>query len=214
MAIATLNALREVTDATSTRNSRATFENLGIVARYDRGESVYRRNDPIEHCYRVIRGAARKCAVTADGRRYIIDFILPGDLFGLGESGFRPFNVEAIVAGTLVARYPRVSVERLIDSEPEFARRVRESAFDSMFRMQQRVVILGRSAVERVSTFLLELSDRRDRGQSRVVYLPMSRYDIADYLAIAGDREPRSDGAQNSPHHLIRRCARGAHPGS
>jgi CRP-like cAMP-binding protein len=55
------------------------------------------------------------------------------------------------------------------------------------------VVILGStSAVDRVSAFLTEMADRLNTGSDNVVTLPMSRYDIADYLAIAVESVSRA----------------------
>jgi CRP-like cAMP-binding protein len=168
------------------------MECLAIPTRYDHGAAVYRSNDPVEYWYRVITGAARMSGLTADGNRHIVDFLLPGDLFGFGARGIRPFCVEAIVPETLIARYPRRSAEQLADSDPQIARGIREAAFDSIARLQRRMVILARtSALERVSAFLLEMADR-SRGVSHTVFLPMSRYDIADYLGMAVETVSRA----------------------
>ena len=162
------------------------MENLAIPALYANGEAVYRRHDPVEYWYRIVAGAARKSALTADGDRHIVDFLLPGDLFGFGARGVRPFCVEAIVPGTLIARYPRRDVEDLADSDPRIARGIREAAFDSIARLQRRMLILSRtSALERVAAFLLEMADRGPGELCQIVFLPMSRYDIADYLGMA-----------------------------
>jgi CRP/FNR family nitrogen fixation transcriptional regulator len=173
--------------------SLGALEHLAVVARYEAGESVYRCNEPVEHWYRVVRGAARKSAVSGDGRRQIVDFMLPGDVFGLGFSRPRHFCVEAILPGSLIARYPRASVERLADSDPLIAHNIRELAFETIARLQGRLVILSRSkALERVSSFLLEMADRSRIGSSHPVFLPMSRYDIADYLGLAVETVSRA----------------------
>jgi CRP/FNR family nitrogen fixation transcriptional regulator len=53
--------------------------------------------------------------------------------------------------------------------------------------------LLGCSrALERVCGFLLDMSDRPQIGTDGTVALPMSRYDIADYLAIAVETVSRS----------------------
>jgi CRP/FNR family transcriptional regulator, nitrogen fixation regulation protein len=171
----------------------AALERLAILGRYDIGEPVFRCNDSTEHWYRLVSGAARLGAVSGDGRRHIVDFVFPGDFFGFGGFGSRQFCVEAMVAGTVVARYPCSSAERLADADPQTARNIRKAAFQSIARMQRRMVMLGQtSALEKVSAFLLEMSDRSHHCASSAVFLPMSRYDIADYLAIAVETVSRT----------------------
>jgi CRP/FNR family nitrogen fixation transcriptional regulator len=174
------------------RSLRA-LERLAVVARYEAGESVYRCNDPIEHWYRVVQGAARQSALSGDGRRHVLDFMLPGDFFGFGLSPRRQFCVEALFPGTLIARYPRMGVERLVDYDPLIARNIRELAFEAIVRLQARMVILSRpKALERVSAFLLEMADRAPLSPNGAVFLPMSRYDIADYLGLAVETVSRA----------------------
>jgi CRP/FNR family nitrogen fixation transcriptional regulator len=183
----------EIGEGASPAQPLSAMESLAIATRYANGEAVYRCNDPVEYWYRIVAGAARKSALTADGYRHIVDFLLPGDLFGFGARGLRPFCVEAIVPGTLIVRYPRRSAEQLADSDPRTARAIREAAFDSIARLQRRMVILSRtSAVERVGAFLLEMADRGHGVPSHTVFLPMSRYDIADYLGMAVETVSRA----------------------
>jgi CRP-like cAMP-binding protein len=186
-------SVRESGEGIPPDTSLAALERLAILARYEPGESIYRCNDSIEHWFRIVSGAARKSAMSDDGRRHIVDFIFPGDLFDFGAFGSRQFCVEAIVPGTVIARYPRRSVERLADSDPHIARNIREAAFESIGRLQRRMIILGRAtALEKVSTFLLEMSDRSLTAPTHAMLLPMSRYDIADYLAMAVETVSRT----------------------
>jgi CRP-like cAMP-binding protein len=121
-----------------------------------------------------------------DGRRQILDFLVAGDFFGFTSRDLRHFIVEAVVDETLVARYPRQCVERVADCNPKLGRRMREVAFEAIARSQARMLILGRmTAVEKVGWFLVEMADRCCASSGAPVFLPMSRYDIADYLALS-----------------------------
>jgi CRP-like cAMP-binding protein len=151
-----------------------------------RDEEIFNRLDPAEYLYRVVSGVARDCAMLADGRRQIMAFLMPGDFFGFAPRDEQKFAVEAVVEGTVVARYPRQRVEILADVTPPLARRLRDIAAEAVARSQSRLLILGRfTALERVALFLMEMAERSDDRAAAAIVLPMSRYDIADYLALS-----------------------------
>ena len=80
-----------------------------------------------------------------------------------------------------------------MEADQRLARCVREITFGSIERLQSRMILLGRSrALERVCGFLLEMAHRAQKEIEATVALPMSRYDIADYLAIAVETVSRS----------------------
>jgi CRP-like cAMP-binding protein len=141
----------------------------------------------------MVCGCARKCEVRSDGRRQIVDFLLPGDFFGLITRDEHRFSVEAVSDGTAVARYPRRRIERLVDFDPRIGRSIREAAFEASSRSQARMVILGRmSAIEKVGAFLIEMAERTRRPMVGGVELSMSRYDIGDYLGLAAETVSRT----------------------
>ena len=131
------------------------LESMSTIARFSPGDLIYLRGDPADFWYRILSGACRKCAYGSDGSRQIVDFPRPGDLFGYDAQEVHAFSVEAIATNTTVARYPRHTAERVADSDPQVARRIRELAFGAVLRIQRRLLILGRAtASEKVSSFL------------------------------------------------------------
>lgn len=166
---------------------------LAIPATYHRGQEVCGGCRPAEHWYRLLSGAARQCALRADGRRQIVGLLLPGDYFGFTAGSEFAFTVEAVVEGTVVASYPRRRAELLADEDPEIARKLREIAFEAMARLQAQLLTLGRiTAIEKVGAFLLEMARRSTHAAKDNVALPVSRYDIADYLAVSVETVSRS----------------------
>jgi len=150
----------------------------------NRGQEIPNNPGPAGHWYYVITGAVRRCAVRSDGRRQIVDLMLPRDFFFVSDSQ-NEATIEAIADETVLASYPGQRVELVAERDVEFARELRDVAFQSLTRSQTQLLIIGRlTALEKVGSFLLSLDGRASDASGQVV-LPVSRYDIADYLAVS-----------------------------
>ena len=158
------------------------LEQIGTRRSYAREEEIYAEGDAADCWYKVVSGTVRISKLLADGRRHIAEFCFAGDYFGLPPAGMRVFSAEAI-GDVVVVRYPQRAAERLIDQDPRLARRICDVTLRDLAHAQTRMLLLGRmTASERVASFLLEISERRDA--QRAFDLPMSRIDIADYLGL------------------------------
>src|SRR5258707_9236586 len=81
----------------------------------------------------------------------------------------------------------------LADADPLLGREIRQVAFLALARSQAKLLILGRiTALEKVGSFILEMASRLSPERGNSVPLPMSRYDIADYLAVSVETVSRS----------------------
>jgi CRP-like cAMP-binding protein len=162
------------------------------------GEMLYAEGEPAEHWYEVVAGAVRACKLTPDGRRQVVEFHLPGDVFGLDEvDGVRGLTAEAAAAEgrTVVIRRCRRRLESMAEADPRFARRLHEMALRRLARAHARLVLLGRNgAVERVAAFLLEMETRMPRSDAGPggFCLPMTREDVADHLALTTETVSRT----------------------
>lgn len=175
------------------RNAAATLELLAQIKRYRRDETLHWAGEQANYWYRMVSGAARQSVLTADGRRQVVDFLLPGDLFGFAVGDEHEFTVDIIAADTTIARYPRFDTERLCELDPGVGRHLCEAAFKAISRLRRHITLMGgSSAIGKVSGFLLELTSRSATAPSDTVALPMSRYDIADYLAMAVETVSRA----------------------
>ena len=167
------------------------LDSIAAIMHCHRGQEIPNSPGPAGHWYCVIVGAVRRCTIRSDGRRQIVDLMLPQDFFFVSDS-MRDGTIEAVVEETVLASYPGARVEQLAERDPLFARELREVAFQSLTRSQDQLQILGGiTALEKVGSFLLSLDGRgsEKRGQ---VELPVSRYDIADYLAVSVETVCRS----------------------
>jgi CRP/FNR family nitrogen fixation transcriptional regulator len=169
------------------------LDQLAMITPFHRAQEICSQGRPADHWYYIVSGAARRCVIRLDGRRQIVDLLLPGDLFGFSVLNEYDSTIEAIAEGTVVAAYPRRRVEMLADSNPQLAREIRQIAFAALSRLQAQLLILGRvTALEKVGSFILEMVSRLSAANSNSVALPMSRYDIADYLAVSVETVSRS----------------------
>jgi len=169
------------------------LESCAAVIRCHAGQEIAREGGTTEYWYRVLSGAVRQCAVRPDGRRQIVDLILPGDWFGFTAPNGAFYPAEAIVEGTLLASYPRRRVQTLAEANGDVQRLMADVVFETVSRLRKQLLMLGRvTAAEKVGSFLLEISARLPNEHPDRLVLPISRYDIADYLAMSVETVSRS----------------------
>jgi CRP/FNR family nitrogen fixation transcriptional regulator len=172
------------------RKSR--LDSIAVIARRNRGEEIHSWEGADQYWYRVISGGAKFYMVLPGGRRQILDLLLPNDLFGCLHPGHY-CALEAAVNDTVVACYPRKSAEILAESDPEIGRQVQKMVLDTTTRLQELVLIMGRTtAREKVGAFLLRMAERTSMLPGDRLMLLTSRYDIADYLALSVETVSRS----------------------
>jgi CRP/FNR family transcriptional regulator, nitrogen fixation regulation protein len=168
-------------------------DHLALIMSFQRGQEICGQGQPADYWYFVVSGAARCCVFRPDGRRQIVGLVLADDFFGFIPGEEYDFSVEAIAKETVVAAYPRRRVEAAADSDAYLARQIRRIAFDAISRLQSHLLILGRiTAPEKVGSFILEMAMRSSRGNTDSVTLPITRYDIAEYLAVSVETVSRS----------------------
>src|SRR5258708_18758127 len=97
------------------------IESFGTLREHAADDTIYRQHETADHWYLIVNGAARKCTQISDGRRQIMDFLLPGDLFGFETAARRKCSVECVAAATTGVRYQRHRMESLMQTDPRLA---------------------------------------------------------------------------------------------
>ena len=157
------------------------IELMGAVMPFARNAEIYGENEPAEYLYKVMSGAVRTYRVLNDGRRQIGAFYLPGDIFGLEIGDDHTFSAEAIVECKVMV-IKRSTLVALAERSHDVARQLWTMTANELQRAQGHIMLLIKTAQERVAGFLLEMAARSPAGNA--VELPMSRQDIADYLGL------------------------------
>ena len=182
----------------------------GHLIKLKRGEEIFTEGEDAVHVYRLVTGAVRLCKSMMDGRRQITEFAVPGNMIGLDGYSTYTLTAEAMTDAQLM-RYSRRMVDDLSRAEIGVAHMLQGMAFSRLKAAQAQMVLLGRkNAQERVASFLLDLAERNmDTEGGLQLRLPMTRYDIADYLGLTFETVSRElaalrrrgiicmDGAQN-----------------
>ena len=154
-----------------------------------RGDHLFRTAERFQNVYTVRSGAIKTYVILQSGEEQVIGFHTPGDIVALDAIDSGRYVCNAMVLDTsCVCPLPYEQLCRLTASCPEIQRRL-------VIKMSRRIVdheglllILGqKTAEQRMAAFLLHHSNRqRHLGLSELdINLPMSRADIASYLALA-----------------------------
>lgn len=147
-------------------------------------------DEPALSVFTVVAGVVKLFKLLADGRRQIVGFLVPGDMFGFAPNDTYTASAEAVSSVT-VCRVPRRQLERAFAEFPGVERRFLDAINRELAAAQNQMVLLGRkTAHERVVSFLLSLS-RRQPSDDHSIDLPMTRTDIADYLGLTTETVSR-----------------------
>jgi len=162
---------------------------MGAPMTFARNCEIYAEGDPADYLYKVVRGTVQTSKILADGRRQIGAFYLPGDVFGLEAGDEHAFSAEAIVESAVLV-IKRSTLVALAARDNEAARQLWKLTARELARAQGHMLLLVKTAQERVADFLLEMAERAPHGDA--VELSMSRQAIADYLGLTMETVSRT----------------------
>tara|TARA_Y100001972_G_scaffold126092_1_gene178916 strand:+ start:415 stop:1167 length:753 start_codon:yes stop_codon:yes gene_type:complete len=154
-----------------------------------RGEHLYRASDPFESVFAVRSGAVKTYIVSEDGEEQVTGFYLPGEIVGMdGISTAHHVTSAKTLETSSVCEIPFSRLEELSTKIPSlqhhfFSLMSREIQADRELHM----LLSKKSADDRIASLLISIANRQKlRGLSaQCIRLPMSRYDIANYLGLA-----------------------------
>lgn len=158
--------------------------------------ALFAEGDPTGDVYELVAGVVRLSKVLPDGRRQIVGFAFPGEIFTSSGFALSKQNVATCTADAVtpvrVVVYPQKGLHDLLLAQPDFVHSMFDALRHSLLHAQQQMVLLGRmSAVERLVWFLLMMAEKQNVEHNVPLHLPMPRYDIADYLGITHETVSR-----------------------
>lgn len=172
----------------------------GSRMRFRRNEEIFGQGEAAQYVYRVVSGAVRTIRFSCDGRRQILGFHLPGDVFGI-ESGAQHTLTAEAVGDCEISLIRRSLIETAAAQDARAAQALLALMQRQLHAAQEHALVLGRKgASERVAAFLLQLTDRVSTECE--IDLPMSRADIADYLALTIETVSRAFTQMERDHTI------------
>lgn len=154
-----------------------------------RGEHLYRAADDFQAVYAVRSGALKTYVLSDEGDEQVTGFYLPGEVLGMDgiSTAHHVSNAKALETAT-VCEIPFSKLETLSQRIPSLQHHF-FSLMSNEIRSDRELHMLlsKKNADDRVASLLLSMSARHQRRglSERAFRLPMSRYDIANYLGLA-----------------------------
>ena len=173
-----------------------TAKELDFVSQFKRGELSVERGATVlvegmhsAHLFTVLSGWAFRYKLLPDGRRQIMNYVLPGDLVGLQGSlvGEMDHSVEALTPVTLCV-FERSKLERLFERHASLAYDLTWIAAHEERILDEHLLSLGRrTALERTAYLLSFIHHRAHsagmNGGRRVI--PITQQHVADTLGLS-----------------------------
>lgn len=172
-------------------------EELAFISRFktaelsvDKGATVLAEGSRSAHMYTVLSGWGFRYKLLPDGRRQILNFLMPGDLIGLQGSlmGEVQHSVEAL-SPMLLCVFDRDRLRTLYRNHPGLAYDVTWLAAREERMLDENLLSVGRrSALERAA-YLIAFICSRTRGLGLGVRdgaeIPITQQHVADTLGLS-----------------------------
>src|SRR5690606_27333305 len=170
---------------------------LAFVSRFKRGElsvdkgaTVLAEGTRNPHLYTVLLGWGFRYKLLSDGRRQIVNYVVPGDLVGLQGSlmGEMQHSVETLSPMVLCV-FERGELMSLYREHPELAYDVTWLASREECMLDENLLSVGRrSAIERLAYLLAFLAGRASAvglTDGKPPELPLTQQHVADTLGLS-----------------------------
>ncbi len=160
------------------------------TSEYVAGQDILIEGVPSETVYLIQKGWAIRYKILSDGRRQVLTFLLPGDVFGFKESLF-DFSDDSVKALTNIIVHPVAApiIAALPDKNPRLALALTWARLREQSILGEQIVRLGRrSAYARMAHLIMELLHRLQLvalASESSYPLPLTHEILADTLGLS-----------------------------
>jgi CRP-like cAMP-binding protein len=177
------------------RKQQTAFRRIATVLEYSRGgATIFSEGEDAHFVYAVAEGIVRVSRHTDQGRRQVLALMLPGDVFGLPDTGIYLNSAEVACPATLY-RLPWVDLRELMLREPGLQLSLLVKVAYDFREAQRRILILGQqNTYQRLASLLVDFIQHPAFFEKKTgcLTIPLTRFDIADYLGMAPETVARA----------------------
>ncbi|MFK7994500.1 MAG: Crp/Fnr family transcriptional regulator [Granulosicoccus sp.] len=154
------------------------------------GTTLYHEGDVCKNLYFLLDGWVATCRSLQDGRQLTLSFLMKGAFLGFQSNLLLPMNNSMrCLTDSIVSVLPRHKFIALLEKHPDLLQLLTQTkAVDEKIIFDNLFNIATRPARARVARFLIDIHTRIVRAHpeqdSKDVYLPLTRQNIADALGL------------------------------
>lgn len=187
-----------------TDRQRQDLIRIGMRVRLPARMTVYREDSPAQWVFAITDGAVKCYRDLPSGKRVVGAFLFARDLFGLAENGHY-LNCAQTLTVTTMYRLPIGELAELLKHDADMQFKFLMKVTHELREAHRRsILITRRDAVGRLAMFISQMGEREcPSGPRRIVSLPMTRSDIAGFLALSLESVSRA-AAELEQRGLVR----------
>jgi CRP-like cAMP-binding protein len=178
-----------------TERHRQNLAGLATAMTVPRRTTIYREDSLARWIFMIADGVVKSYHHLPSGKRRIVTFLFPGDVFGLAERGHF-VNSTQTVTGAALYRIPVDALKDLLRRDPDLQFRFLCKMTHQLREAQRHTICVSRHTAAGKLALFLKMLERDgqwhvDASAPRCIAMPMTRADIADYLGMSAEAVSR-----------------------
>ena len=169
----------------------ATANGGRTIAKYRKGQKVFRQGDPADAVFYIQEGEVKVCVTSEQGKEAVVALHRQGDFFGEACLTGQPRRLATVAAMTecAIMRLDKAVIVRALHDEPEFSERFTTYLLTRTVRVEADLVDqLFNSSEKRLARALLLLANFGKDGRPERVIAKISQATLADMVGTTRSR--------------------------
>jgi CRP-like cAMP-binding protein len=176
------------------RETREQIYEIATALSFRRGTAIFSQGADAQFLYFIDEGIVRISRFAENGHRQVLGFQMAGDLIGLSENG-QYANLAETLRPVRVHRVSWNQMHGLMLAEPKLLLALFNKVVHDSLRAQALIMVLGQQNTHRrLAACLINLMTMPQffDEESECLYLPVNRFDLADYLGVTSRSAERA----------------------